>query len=68
MNAVESDQKMQVKRDVKDICMHMGLVYESLVKAGWLESRHGKEEEIKDQEECFCQYHGKTTDHSIQEC
>ena len=27
-----------------------------------------KEEETKDQEKCFYQYHGGTTDHSIQEC
>ena len=65
MNAVESSQEMQVKRDVMDICMPMGLVYEALVKVGRLGSRQGKEEEIKDQDECFCQYHGRTTDHSI---
>ena len=34
VNAVESSQEMQVKRDVRDVCMPMGLVYEALVKAG----------------------------------
>ena len=48
--------------------MPMVLVYEALVKAGWLESRQEKEEEIEDQEKCFCQYHGRTVYHSIQEC
>ena len=27
VNVVESSQKMQVKRDVRDVCMPMGLVY-----------------------------------------
>ena len=45
---------MQVKRDVRDICMLMGFVYEALVKAGRLEFRQRKEKEMKGQEECFC--------------
>ena len=68
MNAIESSQEMQVKKDVRDVCMPVGLVYEALVKVGQLEGRQGKEEKIKDQVECFYQYHGRTTDHSIQEC
>ena len=47
--------------------MPMGLVYEALVKAGRLEGRQRKEKEIKDQEKCFCQNHGRTTDNFIQE-
>ena len=68
VNVVENDQEMQVKRNVKDVRMHMKLVHEALVKAGKLEGYLKKEEETKDQEKCFCQYHGSTTDHSIQEC
>ena len=34
VNAVESSEKMQVKRSVKDVCMPMKLVHEVLVKAG----------------------------------
>ena len=68
MNVMESSQEMQVKRDVRDVCMPMGLIYEALVKAGWLKSGQGKEEEEMNREKCFCQYHGKTMDHSIQEC
>ena len=45
---------MQVKRDVKDVCMPMGLVYEALVKAGRLKGGQGKEEEEMNQEKCFC--------------
>ena len=48
--------------------MPMGLVYEALVKAGRLESRQRKEKKIEDQEKCFCQYHGRTMDYSIQKC
>ena len=59
---------MQVKRDVRDVCMSMGLVYETLVKAERLEGRQGKEEEIKDQEKCVYQCHRRITDHPIQEC
>ena len=49
MNAVESDQEMQVKRNIKDVCMPMELVHEVLVKAGRLEGYQRKEEEIRDQ-------------------
>ena len=48
VNAVESSEKMQVKRSVKDVCMLMKLVHEVLVKAGRLEDHQGKEEETKD--------------------
>ena len=68
MNAVKSCQEMQVKKDVMYVCMPIGLVCEALVKADRLEGRQGNEEKIKDQEKCFCQYHGRTTDHSIQKC
>ena len=36
VNAIESDQEMQMKRNVKDVCMPMKRLYEVLVKA----SRH----------------------------
>ena len=68
VNAVESSQEMQVKRNVKEVRMSMKLVHEVLVKASKLEGYQRKEEETKDQEKYFCQYHGSTTDHSIQEC
>ena len=53
MNVIESDQEMQVKRNVKDVCMPMKLVHEVLVKICRLEGHQGKEEETKDQEKCF---------------
>ena len=59
---------MQVKRDIRDVYMLMGLVYEALVKAGRLIGGQGKEEEEMDQEKGFCQYHGRTVDHPIQNC
>ena len=39
VNAVENSQEMQVKKDVRDVCMPMGLVYEALVKVGRLKGR-----------------------------
>ena len=65
VNAVESNQDLQVKRDVTDVCMPMRLVYEVLVKAGRLKDGQGKQEEEMDQEKCYYRCHGKTTDHSI---
>ena len=67
MNAVESSQEMQVKKNVRDVRMPMKLVHEVLAKAGKLEGRQKKEEGTEDQEKCFYQYYGSTTDHSIQE-
>ena len=67
MNAVESNQEMQVKKDVRDVCMPMGLVYEALVKVGRLKDGQEKEEEMN-REKHFCKYHGRTMDHSIQGC
>ena len=68
VNAVEDSQDLQVKKDVKDVRMPMGLVHEALVKAGRLKGRQGKEDEEMDQEKCYCQYHGEMAGHSIQEC
>ena len=59
---------MQVKRNIKDVRMPMELVHEVLVKVGRLEGCQRKEKETKDQEKCFCQYHGITMDHDIQKC
>ena len=67
-NVVESSEEIQVKRSVKDVRMPMKLVHEVLVKAGQLEGCQKKEEKVKDQEKCLCQYHGSATDHDIQEC
>ena len=53
MNAVESSQDLQVKRDVKDVFMPMRLVYEALVKAGHLKDRQGKEDEEMNREKCY---------------
>ena len=68
MNAVEKSQDLQVKRDVKDVCMPVRLLYKALVKAGRLKDGQGKEEEEINREKHFCQYHGRTMDHFIQGC
>ena len=48
--------------------MPMRLVHEVLMKAGRLGGCLRKEDEAKDQGKHFCQYHGSTTSHVIQEC
>ena len=48
VNAIESDQEMQVKRKVKDVRMPMKLMYKVLVKTNRLEGCQRKEEETKD--------------------
>ena len=39
---MESSQEMQVKKDFRDVCMPMGLVYETLGKAGRLKGGQEK--------------------------
>ena len=65
---MESSQDLQIKKDVKDVCMPMRIVYEALVKVGRLKDGQGKEEEEINREKHFCQYHGRTMDHFIQGC
>ena len=68
INAIENSEEMQVKKSVKDVRMPMKLVHEILVKAARLGGCLRKEDEAKDQEKYFCQYHGSATGHAIQEC
>ena len=68
VNAVESSEEIQVQRSIKDVCMPMRLVHEVLVKASRLGGYRRKEDEAKDQEKYFCQYHGSATGHAIQKC
>ena len=50
VNAVESNKKMQVRKDVRDACLPIGLVYKALVKAGRLKGGQEKEVEEMDQD------------------
>ena len=68
INAIERNEEIQIKRSIKDVCMPMSLVHEVLVKAGRLGGCLKKEDEVKDQEKHFCQYHRSATGHAIQEC
>ena len=68
INAVESSQKLWVKKDVRTVYMPMGTVYEALVKVGWLKSKQEKKQEIKKEEEHYYLYHERSLDHSIQGC
>ena len=63
INAVDSDLELQIKKDVKVICMLMGTVYEALFKAGMLEEEQEKEEEKKDREGQHCLYHKRFVGH-----
>ena len=47
MNAMENSEEMQVKKNIKDVCMPMKLVHEVLVKAGRLEGWQREEEEAR---------------------
>ena len=58
MNVMESSQDLQVKRDVKDVCMPMRLVYEALVKAGRLKDGQGKKEELTFKDEDISNVNG----------
>ena len=53
MNAIENDEEIQVKRNVKVVYMPMKLVHEVLIKASKLEGCQKKKEETKNQEKCF---------------
>ena len=44
---------MQVKREVRDVCMPMGFVYKALAKAVRLKGGQEKEEEMN-REKHFC--------------
>ena len=45
---MESSQEMQVRRDVRGVCMPIGLVYEALVKVGRLKGAQEKREKEMD--------------------
>ena len=53
VNAVENSQEMQVKRDVRDVCMPMRMVYEALVEMGWLEKNTRKRKRDKRSKKMF---------------
>ena len=42
INAVDSDSKLQIEKDVKVVCMPMETVYEALLKAGMLDEEQEK--------------------------
>ena len=54
INAVDSNPKLQIEKDVKVICMPMGTVYEALLKADMLGEEQEKKEENKDGEGQYC--------------
>ena len=44
INAVESDPKLQIEKDIRAVRMHMKTVYEALLKAGTLDEEQEKKE------------------------
>ena len=68
INAVDSDPKLQIEKDVKAVCMPMGTVYEVLLKTGMLEEEQEKEEEKEDRERQHYLYHKRLVGHPIQDC
>ena len=47
INAIESELEMQVERDVRAVCMPMGLVHEALLKVRMLNGEQKKKEETE---------------------
>ena len=68
LNAVDSNLELQIKRDVKAVCMHMEIVYEALLKAGVLDEEQEKKKEEEDREGQYCLYRKRSVGHSIQDC
>ena len=56
---------MQVERDVRAVCMPMGIVHEVLLKAGMLNEKQEKKEETKNRERPCCQYHERFVGHFV---
>ena len=50
INAIESDPKLQIEKDVKAVCMPMETVYKALLKAGTLNEEQKKKKENEDGE------------------
>ena len=63
INAVESDLKLLVEKDVRAVHMPMETVYETLLKVRMLDEEQEKKKD--DQEEEHCQYHKGSVGHSI---
>ena len=68
VNAMETGQKVLVKRSVRIVCTPMKIVYETWIKAGMMEKKQEKIKEIKKERECYCLYHEGSLGHSIQGC
>ena len=68
INAVKSDLKLLIEKDIRAVCMPMETVYEALFKASMLDQEREKKEENKDRAGQHCQYHKRFVGHSIQNC
>ena len=67
INAIDSDPKLQIEKDVRAVRMPMGTVHEALFKTEMLDEER-KKKESEDGEGQYCQYHQKFVGHSIQDC
>ena len=68
INAMESNLKLLVEKDIKVVCMPMETVYKTLLKARMLDEGQEKKEENEDREGQYCLYHKRSVGHSIQDC
>ena len=69
INAIGSNLELQIKKDVKAVCMPMETVYKALLKACMLdEEQEKKEENEEDREGKYYLYHKRSVSHSIQDC
>ena len=65
INAVESDPKLLIVKDIRIVCMPMEIVHEALFNAGLLDEKQKNKKENEDWERQYCQYHKRFADHSI---
>ena len=65
INAIKSNQELQVKRDVGVVCMPIEIVHKALFKVGILNGKQEKEKEIEDWEGQYYQHHERSVGHFI---
>ena len=68
INTAESNQELQVKRDVGAICMPMEIVHKALFKVGMWNEKQEKEKEMEHREGQYSWYHERSVSLSIQDC
>ena len=56
------------KTCIQDVITHMGVIFEKLVQARFLQPRKGEVIQEEEWSKGYCQYHAKVRGHGIQKC